>query len=34
MEYKAEKNRSWQIASLFLTVAFVGGALAFAFTAA
>jgi hypothetical protein len=34
MQYEIEKSRSWQFASLLLTVAFVGGALAYAFTAA
>lgn len=34
MQYEIEKSRGWQFASLFLTVAFVGGALVYAFTAA
>ena len=33
MEYDIEKNRSWQLASLLLTVAVVGGAIAYAFAA-
>lgn len=33
MEYEIEKNRSWQLASLLLTVAVVGGAIAYAFAA-
>jgi hypothetical protein len=33
MEYEIERNRAWQIASLLLTVAVVGGALVFALTA-
>ena len=32
MEYEVEHNRTWQFASLFLTVVVVGGALAFALT--
>jgi hypothetical protein len=34
MEYEMEKNRSWKLASLLLTVAVVGGAIAYALTAA
>jgi hypothetical protein len=30
MEYEVDRNRTWQLASLLLTVAVVGGALAFA----
>jgi len=30
MEYEVDRNRTWQLASLLLTVALVGGALAFA----
>jgi len=30
MEYEIERNRAWQLASLLLTAAVVGGALAFA----
>ena len=30
MEYEVERNRSWQLASLLITAALVGGALAFA----
>jgi hypothetical protein len=30
MEYEIERNRTWQLASLLLTAAVVGGALAFA----
>jgi hypothetical protein len=33
MEYEAERNRSWQIASLILTIVLVGGAIAYAFSA-
>jgi hypothetical protein len=34
MEYEVETNRAWQIGSLFLTIAVVGGAILYAFTAA
>jgi len=34
LAYHTQSDRSWQIASLFLTAAFVGGALLYAFTAA
>jgi hypothetical protein len=30
MEYEIERSRTWQLASLLLTAAVVGGALAFA----
>jgi len=30
MEYELEQNRTWRLASLLLTAAIVGGALAFA----
>jgi hypothetical protein len=34
MEYEVERNRTWQIASLLLTILVVGGAIAWAVTAA
>jgi hypothetical protein len=34
MEFDIERNRSWQIVSLLLTVAIVGGAMFYAFNAA
>ena len=34
MEYEIERNRSWQLLSLLLTVALVGGAIVYALTAA
>ena len=34
MEYEIEKSRSWQLTSLILTVAVVGGAIVYALTAA
>ena len=34
MEYEVERNRTWQLASLFLTIAVVGGAIAWAISAA
>jgi hypothetical protein len=33
MEYEAERNRTWQVASLCLTIMLVGGAMLFAFSA-
>lgn len=32
MEYEIDRSRAWQLASLILTAAVVGGALAFALT--
>jgi hypothetical protein len=32
MHYEIESNRTWQLASLLLTAAVVGGAIAFAFS--
>ena len=34
MEYEVERNRTWQLASLLLTIVVVGGAIAWAITAA
>ena len=34
MEYEVERNRTWQLASLFLTIVVVGGAIAWAMGAA
>lgn len=34
MEFEAERNRTWQVASLLLTMLVVGGAIFYAFTAA
>jgi hypothetical protein len=34
MEYEVERNRTWQLASLLLTIIVVGGAIAWAVTAA
>jgi hypothetical protein len=34
MEYEIESNRMWRLASLLLTVAVVGGAIAYAFVSA
>ena len=34
MEYEIERSRSWQLGALLLTVIVVGGAIAFALTAA
>jgi hypothetical protein len=34
MEYEVERNRTWQLASLLLTIVVVGGAIAWAVTAA
>ena len=34
MHYEAERNRTWQLASLLLTIIVVGGAIAWAVTAA
>lgn len=34
MEFEVGTNRAWQIGSLLLTIALVGGAMLYAFTAA
>ena len=34
MEYEIESNRKWQIASLLMTIALVGGGILYALTAA
>jgi hypothetical protein len=31
MEFEIERNRTWQFASLLMTIAVVGGAIAYAF---